>query len=190
MRKLMVGVWMLMAGTCLAQQIDLKSLDKLAALAKSKTEINMDESMIKSAISFLSDEKQDQKAVKQSAKDLKGFFLRAYEFDQKGGAFKLEELKPLMDQLKGPGWTSFLRVQEDNEQVEIWTHRTNGQQDGFLLIAAEDDELVVMNAIGIANLSDLSALGELGKLGDIKLPAVQTNQPTAQPNPAGRKDDD
>ena len=47
MRKLMLAVWMMVAGTCLAQQIDLKSLDQFAAKAKSKTEINMDESMVK-----------------------------------------------------------------------------------------------------------------------------------------------
>src|SRR5688572_11354800 len=107
MRKLMVAAWMLVAGTCLAQQIDLKSLDKFAALAKSKTEITMDEAMLKSAAGFLSDSNKEEAAAKKSTKDLKGFFLRAYEFPQKG-MFKLEDLKPLLDQLKGPGWTSFL----------------------------------------------------------------------------------
>lgn len=189
MRKLMVVAWMLVAGTCLAQQIDLKSLDKFAALAKSKTEITMDEAMLKSAAGFLSDSNKEEAAAKKSAKDLKGFFLRAYEFPQKG-MFKLEDLKPLLDQLKGPGWTSFLRAQEDDEQTEIWMHRTNGQMDGFLLIAAEDQEVVVMNALGVANLSDLAALGEFGKL---TFPKVETspNQPNqTAPKPAGQKDDD
>ncbi|HET9219106.1 MAG TPA: DUF4252 domain-containing protein [Terriglobia bacterium] len=192
MRKLMVVAWMLVAGTCLAQQIDLKSLDKFAALAKSKTEITMDEAMLKSAAGFLSDSNKEEAAAKKSAKDLKGFFLRAYEFPQKG-MFKLEDLKPLLDQLKGPGWTSFLRAQEDDEQTEIWMHRTNGQMDGFLLIAAEDQEVVVMNALGVANLSDLAALGEFGKLAGA---AASTPQPTptapgtAAPKPAGQKDDD
>ena len=192
MRKLMVAAWMLVAGTCLAQQIDLKSLDKFAALAKSKTEITMDEAMLKSAAGFLSDSNKEEAAAKKSTKDLKGFFLRAYEFPQKG-MFKLEDLKPLLDQLKGPGWTSFLRAQEDDEQTEIWMHRTNGQMDGFLLIAAEDQEVVVMNALGVANLSDLAALGEFGKLAGAAASTPQPNQTapgTTAPKPAGQKDDD
>jgi hypothetical protein len=165
MRKLMVAVWMMIAGTCLAQQIDLKALDQFAAKAKSKTEINMDESMVKSAASFLNPEKGDEAAVKKSVNGLKGFFLRSYEFDN-SGIFKLEDLKPILDQIKGPNWTSFLRNQEDGEQTEIWFHRTNGQIDGMLLVAAEPGELTVINAVGLTRLEDLSALGEFGKLAD------------------------
>jgi hypothetical protein len=189
MRKWMVVAWMLVAGTCLAQQIDLKSLDKFAALAKSKTEINMDESMVKSAGDFLNENNKEEAQVKAITKDLKGFFMRAYEFPQKG-MFKLEDLKPITDQLKGPGWASFLRVQEDDEQVEIWMHRTNGQMDGFLMIAAEGSEIFVMNALGVANLSDLSALGKLGELaGEAgnKVFAPPSNQPAPAPGTTAPK---
>jgi hypothetical protein len=202
MRKMMVALWMMIAGTCLAQQIDLKSLDQFAAKAKSKTEINMDESMVKSASEFLNQDKKDEAAVKKSVKDLKGFFLRSYEFDN--GIFKLEHLKPILDQIKGPNWTSFLRTQEADEQTEIWFHRTNGQIDGFLLVSAEPGEVTVINAVGVTRLEDLAALGELGKLGGVNLQSPQPAQSTPTPPgtappgastrpgtaPAGQKDDD
>lgn len=184
MRKLMVAVWMMIAGTCLAQQIDLKALDQFAAQAKSKTEINMDESMVKSAADFLSPTKGDEASVKKSIKDLKGFFLRSYEFEKNGlPKFRLEDLKPILDQLKGPNWTSFLRNQEGNEQTEIWFHRTNGQMDGLLLVAAEPGEITVINAVGVLRLEDLSALGELGKL-------AGEAQKNSAPKPEGQKNDD
>jgi hypothetical protein len=186
MRKLMVAVWMMIAGTCLAQQIDLKSLDQFAAKAKSKTEINMDESMVKSASEFLNQEKKDEAAVKKTVKDLKGLFLRSYEFDQ-SGAFRLEDLKPLLDQLKSPNWTSFLRNQEGGEQTEIWFHRTNGQTDGFLLIAAESKEITVINAIGLTGLQDLSSLGALG---NFALESAARPAPKPAPKPEGQKDED
>jgi hypothetical protein len=182
MRKLMVAVWMMIAGTCLAQQIDLKSLDQFAAKAKSKTEINMDESMVKSAASFLSQEKEDEAAVKKSVKDLKGLYLRSYEFEN-NGLFKLEDLKPILDQIKGPNWTSFLRNQEGDEQTEIWFHRTNGQIDGLLLVAAEPGEVTVINVVGATRLEDLSALGEFGKL-------VEQSQKKPAPKPEGQKNDE
>jgi len=193
MRKMMVAVWMMITGTCLAQQIDLKSLDQFAAKAKSKTEINMDESMVKSASDFLNQGKKDEAAVKQSVKDLKGFFLRSYEFDKNGPfKFRLEDLKPILDQIKGPNWTSFLRNQEDDEQTEILFHRTNGQIDGLLLVAAEPGEITVINAVGITRLEDLSALGEFGKLAGQSQNKSAPNVPpgTTAPKPEGQKNDD
>jgi len=179
MRKLMLAVWMMVAGTCLAQQIDLKSLDQFAAKAKSKTEINMDESMVKSAAQFLNQDKKDEAAVKNSVQSLKGFFLRSYEFDTNGPTkFRLEDLKPILDQIKGPNWTSFLRSQEDDEQTEIWFHRTNGQIDGLLLVSAEPGEITIINAVGVTKLEDLSSLGELGKFAE-----------QAQKKPAPKNDD-
>jgi hypothetical protein len=85
----------------------------------------------------------------------------------------LEDLKPILDQLKEPNWKPFLRAKEDDEQTEIWMHNTNGQPDGMLLVAAEDNEVVVINAIGLTNLQDLSRIGdEFSKLplGDVKAP--------------------
>jgi hypothetical protein len=177
MRKLTLVLGMMIATTAAAQQIDLKSLDKFAEKATSKTEMNMDEAMVKQASGFLDEGKNDEALAKKSAESLKGFYLRAYEFDQPG-AFRLEDLKPILDQLKEPNWKPFLRAKEDDEQTEIWMHNTNGQPDGMLLVAAEDNEVVVINAIGLTNLQDLSRIGdEFSKLplGDVKAP------PTAAP---------
>ena len=182
MRKLMLMVLMLVAVTASAQQLDLKSLDKFAAKAKSKTEINMDESMVKSALSFLSDEKKDEFFVKKNNSNLKGFYLRNYEFEGKD-AVKLEDLKPLTDQLKAPNWVSFLRNQEGDEQTEIWMHRTNGEPDGILLLNAEGGELTVINALGLTRLDDLNALGQFGN-------AVGKQQAKAGEKKETKKNDD
>jgi len=177
MRKFLVAVWMMTAATCLAQQVDLKALDKLAAKAKEKTEINLDESMIKAAGDFL--KQADQILTQNSAKELKGFFLRSYEFAEKG-AYSMDDLKPIVDQLKAPDWAPFLRSQESNELTEIWMHRTSGQMDGMILVVAESNEVTVINVVGVTSLADLSALGNLANA------AVQ-GKPTPGKAP---KDDD
>ena len=163
MRKWMFLGVMLIAATASAQQLDLKSLDKYADKAKSKTEINMDETMLKAAATSLSEKKKDEKIAKQSVEGLKGFFLRTYEFDDKF-ELKLEELKPLLDQLKAPNWKPVLRNKEDKEQTEIWMHYTNGTADGMVLIAAEAHELTVINGMGVTNMNDLQALGKMEPL--------------------------
>jgi hypothetical protein len=181
----MFAGWMMAAGTGLAQQLNMQSLDKLAERAESKTEITMDEATLKSAVGFLSDDKADEVIVKETARNLKGIFLRTYEFGSKGG-YKIEELKPLIDQLKAPNWSRFLRTQEDDELTEIWMHVTNGMPDGLLLIAAEEDELSVINLVGSANLADLSVLGKLGNLSS--LGNLSPPQPAPAPPQPPRKE--
>ena len=193
MRKLMVAVWMMVAGTCLAQQIDLKLMDKFAAKASSKTEIEMDEAMLKSAAGFLDDKKAGEGLAKATSKNIKGIFLRSYEFNQKG-AYKIEELKPILDQLKAPNWSRFVRNEEDGELTEIWMHRTNGESDGIFLVTAEEEELTVINIVGSANLADLAVLGHLGNLsslgaiGNAPPPPPGTAPAALEPKPEPKKD--
>jgi len=182
MRKIMFVGLMLMAATASAQQIDMKILDKLAEKAKGKTEINLDSSMVKSASDLLNQKKGDEAAARKSAKDLTGLFLRNYEFEMEG-AYKREDLKPLLDQLNSPNWTPILRNQEEKEQTEIWMHRTNGQADGMLLVSMESKEVTVINAMGITNIGDLSNVGQLGNL------AGQASKPPTKPEEKKANDD-
>ena len=183
MRRITLIVWMLVAATASAQQIDLKSLDRFGAKAKEKTEINMDEPMVKTAEGFLSEEKPGEAGVKKSVAGLKGFYLRVFEFEDKD-AYKMEDLKPLLDQLKAPNWVSFLRAQERSGLTEIWMLRTKGEDDGILLIAAEGRELTVINAIGVTRLHDLSSLGKFGEL------AARQEKPQPDKAPGSQKKDD
>src|SRR5262245_51361738 len=117
MRKLGLVILMLVARTVSAQHIDLKFLYKLAEKATSKTEINLDGADLKSAATSLNENKGDEAIAKKTVENLKGFYMRAFEFD-KPGAFKLEDLKPILDQLKEPDWKPIIRVKEDDEQTE------------------------------------------------------------------------
>jgi len=164
MRKILLGVLMALATTASAQQLDLSSLDRLADKAESKTEITLDEATLNSTTALLSEKKGTEAVARKAVEGLKGLFLRSYEFE-KPGSFKLEDLKPLMDQLKAPNWTPILRAKEQDEQTEIWAHRTNGVIDGMVLIAAEEDEVTVINAIGLTRIEDLSKLRDFGMPG-------------------------
>jgi hypothetical protein len=172
-------MWMLVAGTCLAQQIDLKLLDKFASKAQSKTEIDMNESMLKSAAGFLDDKKSAEELAKATSKNLKGIYVRSYEFDQKG-AYKMDDLKPLFDQLKAPNWNRFLSNEEDGERTEIWMHSTNGVADGLLVVSGEEDELTVVNLVGATSLADLAALGSLGSLANLANAKNATGTPESR----------
>lgn len=51
-------------------------------------------------------------------------------------------------QLSGSGWESAVRVRDDDEMVRIFVHRSGESLNGVLIIAGEDDELVLANVIG------------------------------------------
>jgi hypothetical protein len=161
MQRWILIALMLFATTAHAQQVDLKSLDKLAAIAKEVTQINLDESMITSAKGILNDKKGDEAAAKAAAAGLKGLYMRVFEFEKKG-LYKFEDLNAVRDQLKSPAWGILLQSRESNEQTEIWVHKTNGEPDGILLLAAEENELAVINVLGLSRLEDLSKIGQFG----------------------------
>ncbi len=188
MRKLMVVAWMMVAGTCLAQQIDLKSLDKFV---RSMRIVRRKSRWTSRCLSlpqvFWMTRRPAEGTAKEISKNIKGIYLRSYEFSQKG-AFKIEDLKPVLDQLKAPNWNRFLRNEEDGELTEIWMHTTNGQSDGLLLVTAEENELTVINLVGSANLADLSSLGNLGNLSNLANAAGKQQAAPEQAPGTNKKD--
>jgi len=158
-RWLLAGI-MVVATAAHAQQVDLKSLDKFLNMTTGVevTQIDLDESLLKAAKNTLSDKKGDEAAAKTATSGLKGLFVRSFEFSQRG-MYTLDDLKPIRDQLKAPDWTVFFRNREANEQTEIWIHRTKGEADGIFLFSAEENELTVINAIGLSSPSDLNKIG-------------------------------
>jgi len=67
MRKWILIALMTSATSAHAQRIDLKSLDKYFNLAKGVTQLNLDESMIKSASDALNEKKGEEAAAKKAA---------------------------------------------------------------------------------------------------------------------------
>lgn len=160
MRKLIFILLLLIATSAQAQQLNLSSLDKLAEKAKETTEVTLDASMLKFASAFLSDRKADEAAAKKMINDLKGVYVRVFEFDGPG-AFSPPDLQPIRDQLKGPQWTRIVTVREkgSGEDVEVWIHREGDITTGICVIAIEPQEIAVINLVGPIRPEDLGTLG-------------------------------
>lgn len=164
MRMLMLfGLVVVAAG---AQQLDLSSLDKLEAVAKESSTVNLDEARLKAGRDLLSDNKVEADA-KKIANSLKGVFVRSFEFDKKG-AYTQADLDPVRKQLKSKGWANIITHRETDELNEVWTfNSSDGAIQAMAVIAAEERELTVVNIVGPLDASALSGLGNLGRLGEI-----------------------
>jgi hypothetical protein len=94
----MKTAWILFSATMFAaalpafaqQDFDFKLLDKLGANATESTNITLDGATLKLASNFLGDDKD----VKSAVKNLKGIYIRSFEF-AKAGQYDPADLAPL-----------------------------------------------------------------------------------------------
>lgn len=172
-----------------AQQppFDFKSLDKFDSLTEHKTKITLDSDMLKLAGKFLGaddDKGLDPDALKNLVGNLKGIYIRNYEFD-KDGQYTQADLEPLRAYLKQQQWTKIVEEQDGKEISEVYVQPLpNEKFGGVAIIAAEARELTVVYISGALRLSDLEQLG--GNLGipDIDLSNVKKASPKKE-----KKDD-
>jgi hypothetical protein len=163
----------LIAGCAAAQlpaqllQLRITGLDGLASKAKESVDITLDSNLLQMAGGFLAGAGKDGKdggdaeQLKQLLANLKAITVRHYEFKETG-QYRIEDLEPIRAQLRTPGWSKIIFVQEKDEMSEIYTRSEQGKIVGFAIINAEPKEMTVVAIEGTIDLNDLSKLKALG----------------------------
>jgi hypothetical protein len=153
-----------------AQRLQLDSLDRLASRAAEVVDITIDPDMLRVAGAFLRNGRE-QEQVKQLLSELRGVYVRVYEFDQDEsyGA----DLEAVRKQLAGTRWSRLVNVdsRRERELVEIYSWRDGDATGGWAIIAASPRELAVVNIVGPIDLAKLGALQ--GVMGIPRLPEVK-----------------
>jgi hypothetical protein len=145
-----------------AQEIKFPaSFDRLAGKASETVNVNLDGSTLQMAGNFLSSNKGAEAKVKDLAKNLKGIYIRTFEFASEG-AYSDADVAPLRLQLtSAAGWSKTVDVMDKTDHVEIYTKKDADRVVGMALIAAEKKELAVIWVDGPINLGDLTGLAGL-----------------------------
>jgi hypothetical protein len=186
MKILWIPALLVLAATAgYGQELDLKGLEKVAAKASDVTDVTLDGSLLKFAAKFLSADDPDQAKVKKLVAELKGVYVKTYEFEQEGG-YTEADLAPIRSQLRAPGWSRIVGVQskKDRENTEIYL-KTGGQEPGGLaIICTQPKQLMVVNIVGKIDLDELSELG-----GNLGVPKIDIEKPKP-PKPVEKKDND
>jgi len=87
MRKTLCWAILLLALPVTARAQDIKippDVEKLSAKAKEMVEVTMDGPMLRWASKFLSADDPEEKKCAQLVANLKGIYVRSYEFDEEG----------------------------------------------------------------------------------------------------------
>ena len=169
-RIALLTLLLIVPGTASAQgaKLELKGLDRLAKLADEAVNLDIPSGMLAFAGSFLKEDK-DQAAAKQLLSNLKGIYIRSFEFDREN-IYTADDVENIRKQLSAPGWSKFISSESkrDRELVEIYSWQEGGASAGLAILVAEPTELTIINIVGPIDLSKLPLLQ--GQFGIPKLP--------------------
>ncbi len=169
-------------------KVQISGLEKLAKKAAEVVDVTLDGPMLKLASRFIAaDEDRDADKTLELIKDLKGIYVKSFEFD-KEGEYSLQDVEPIRAQLHAPGWARIVGVRSRHEQenTEVYLMSAGSEKDvqGLVIIAAEPKELTVVNIVGPIDLDKLSELeGHLG------VPHLQMEKDKSPTKPAGSHDE-
>lgn len=140
----------------------------LADRAKHVTEVTLDKGMLAFAARFIDkDEGGDKEgqAVKEMIRNLKGVYVRDYEFD-KDASYTAEDVAALRKYFQGTDWTPMVHEREkktkdggEDAATDVYVKMVNGQIQGLYVLDAEPKELslvLILGPIDVDKVAEMS----------------------------------
>jgi hypothetical protein len=141
-------------------RLQLDSLNKLAAKANDTVDVAVDAAMLKQTAGFLAGKGSDPTKVQQLLEGITGIYVKSFKFEAPGG-YTDSDVETVRKQLAGPGWARVIGVRENHEMTEIYFWKERDTNGGLVVIAAEPNELTIVNIVGRVDLASLGALGPM-----------------------------
>ena len=158
-------------------RIQMGGLDHLAAKASQTVDVNIDERLMRAAARLLSNKNEDERDVKQLVANLKGIYVKSFEFET-DGQFAAADVETIRTQLRAPGWSRLVNVTSKKEGVlEVYLLFNAEQVGGLAVLHTDTRELTVVNIVGPVDLDKLAKLE--GQLGVPEL-GIQSTKPKAK----------
>ena len=176
----LLAVLPLAAPLCIGQDIKMPmSLDKLEAKASEVVNVQLDGALLQLASRFLSEKDPDEAHVKRLVGNLKGVYVKSFEFDSRD-QYKESDVEELRVQLRSPAWSRVVgtRSKRDGENSEIYLKTEAGQIAGLAIIVTAPRELTIVSIVGNIRPEDIRDLG-----GHLGIPKIDGG-----PNRSDRKD--
>ncbi len=163
---------LLAAASAPAQEFPWKiNLDRLAAQASETVDVTLDSDMLNLAKNFLSEKDADQRQAREIVSQLKGIYVRSYEFE-KPGVYTEADIEAMRAQLKSPEWNRIVGVKSkhDGENDYVYIRQVAGKMTGLAVLAAGPKDFTLVFIDGPIDLEKLSVLG-----GQFGVPKIDTD---------------
>ena len=141
-------------------RIRLDSLKHLTEKAEEVVDVDVDGAMLKQTVGFLSGNDRHDTTLRGLIDGITGIYVKSFEF-KSPNAYSPADVEAIRKQVASSGWTRVVSVREKNELSEIYFWKEGSANGGLVVIAAEANELTVVNIVGRVDLSALSVLGTM-----------------------------
>lgn len=151
------------------------NLNGLESRARDVVEVNIEGKLLDMARRVMAKTKNgDAQKVSQAIKDLKGIYVRVYNFENEN-EYNPAEVDLVRSQLSGPGWERLanVRSRRNNQKVDVYTMFSGEVMSGLAVVVTEAKSVAVVNVVGPIDLDLLMELS--GKLSIPELDIEKTN---------------
>lgn len=148
------------AASAQGARLQLDHLDRLAEKAKDTVDVTVDSAMLKETAGFLAGKGSDTEKVHELIQGITGIYVKSFEFSVPD-AYSESDIDLIRKQVSGGGWSRVVGVRGKRELTEIYFFREGGQNGGLAVIAAQPNQLTVVNIVGRVDLASLAALGPM-----------------------------
>jgi hypothetical protein len=151
-------------------KLQLSNLDKLSEKAARVTDVTLDGSLLQFAVNLIEKvdaEDKDVDQLKSIVKNLKGIYIKSFEFDE-ASQYSKADIDAIRSQLTSPRWTKIVQSIEKrhNEYDEIYLLKNGDRVAGVVILVAEARELTVVNLVGEVPMDKVASLERHLSFGD------------------------
>jgi len=166
LKQILVGLMLCVVTVCGHGQdakLQLDNLDKLSEKAARVTDVTLDGSMLAFAVNMISklDDEGDEDIaqLKSIMKDLKGIYIKSFEFDEKS-QYSKADVDAVRSQLTSPRWAKIVQSidKRNNQHDEIYVLKDGNRVGGVVILVAEPRELTVVNIVGNVPVEKIAAV--------------------------------
>src|SRR5579859_4256115 len=144
-------------------KLQLGNLDKLSEKAARVTDVTLDGSLLQFAVNLIekvdSEDKKDVDQLQSIIKNLKGIYIKSFEFDE-ASQYSKGDIDAIRSQLSSPRWSKIVQSMEKrrNEYDEIYVLKNGDRIGGVVILVAEARELTVVNLVGDVPMDKIASL--------------------------------
>jgi len=150
-------------------RLRFEKLNGLETKARDVVEVNIEGKMLDLARRVMTKSKDaDAQKVSQAIKDLKGIYVRVYNFENEN-EYNIGDIDEIRAQLNAPGWEKLanVRSKKNNQKVDVYTMFTGDVMSGLAVVVSESKSIALVNVIGPI---DIDLLMELS--GKMSIPKI------------------
>jgi len=173
----LLAVFVLLPSAASAQDARLRfeKLNGLETKARDVVEVNIEGKLLDLARRVMTKSKDaDAQKVSQAIKDLKGIYVRVYNFENEN-EYNPSDVEEIRNQLTAPGWEKLanVRSKKNNQKVDVYTMFTGDVMSGLAVVVSESKSIALVNVIGPIDIDLLMELS--GKMNIPKID-IDTNK--------------